>query len=112
MRWVVYCKEIAQKLLIEFLNLKNILINDGECNWIRGVLSIIEKLRISIHSQGVESATYCKEACDAWRLMFSGNGSFSDYHLWHDDYNERVKRNIPLDSIKCNIAKILDSEGK
>ncbi len=108
----MYCKEIAQKLLIEFLNLKNILINDGEFNWIRGVLSIIEKLRISIHSQGVESATYCKEACDAWRLMFSGNGSFSDYHLWHDDYNERVKRNIPLDSIKCNIAKILDSEGK
>jgi len=86
----VYCKEMAQKLLIEFMNLKNILINDGERNWIRGVLSIIEKLR----------------------LMYGGNGSFSDYHLWHDDYNERVKRNIPLDSIKSNIAKILDHVEK
>ena len=108
----MYCKQMAQKLLIEFMNLKNILINDGERNWIRGVLSIIEKLRVSIDSQGGESASYCKDACDTWRLMYGGNGSFSDYHLWHDDYNERVKRNIPLDSIKCNIAKILDSEGK
>lgn len=104
----MYCKEMAQKLLIEFMNLKNILINDGERNWIRGVLSIIEKLRISIDSQGVESASYFKDACDTWRLIYGGNGSFSDYHLWHDDYNERVKRNIPLDSIKSNIAKILD----
>lgn len=46
----MYCKEMAQKLLIEFMNLKNILINDGERNWIRGVLSIIEKLRVSIDS--------------------------------------------------------------
>lgn len=44
--------------------------------------------------------------------MYGGNGSFSDYHLWHDDYNERVKRNIPLDSIKINIAKILDHVEK
>lgn len=32
--------------------------------------------------------------------------------IWHDDYNERVKRNIPLDSIKSNIAKILDRVEK
>ena len=44
--------------------------------------------------------------------MYGGNGSFSDYHLWHDDYNERVKSNIPLDSIKSNIAKILDRVEK
>lgn len=106
----MYCKEMARKLLIEFLDLKKILINDGERNWIRGVLSIIEKLRVSIDSLGVESATYCKDACDTWRLMYGGNGSFSDYHLWHDNYNERVKRNIPLDSIKSNIAKILEHE--
>lgn len=38
----MYCKEMAQKLLIEFMNLKKILINDGERNWIRGVLSIMK----------------------------------------------------------------------
>lgn len=106
----MYSKEMAQKLLIELLNLEGILVSDGEHNWIRGIISIIEKLRMSIDSQGSESASYYKDACDTWRSMYGGNGSFSDYHLWHDDYKERVKLNMPLDSIKCNIAKILDEE--
>lgn len=104
----MYSHNKAQKLLIDFLKLKNILINDKECNWIRGILSIIEILRMSVNSQGVESARYCKHACDTWKSMYQGNGSFSDYHLWHDDYNERLKRNISLDAVKNNIAKIID----
>ncbi|WP_419964196.1 hypothetical protein [Pantoea vagans] len=104
-------KIIAKKLLNEFLKLKLILIKERENNWIRGVLAIIEKLELALSNHCNESVDYCKDACDTWKAMYKGNGSFSDYYIWHDDFEQRVKLNKPLDSIKENIWKIIKDNG-
>jgi len=100
-------KIIAKQLLNEFLKLKFILIKEREDNWIRGVLAIIEKLELSLNNHCTESVDYCKDACNTWKAMYKGNGSFSDYYIWHDDFEQRVKLNKPLDSIRENIWNII-----
>ena len=36
---------------------------------------------------------------DSYRKLYWGNGSLSDYNVWVDDYNERIKLNKPFGDI-------------
>lgn len=101
-------KIIAKKMLTEFLKLKFILLKEGDSNWLRGILAIIEKLELSLNNNESQSVDYLRDACDTWKTMYKGNGSFSDYYIWHDDFEQRVKLNKPLDSIRENIWSIIN----
>lgn len=48
-------------------------------------------------------------ACDTWKTMDKGNGSFSEYFIWRDDFDERVRLNKIYQKIKDNIWNIVNN---
>ncbi|ETS33646.1 hypothetical protein BB987_14870 [Photorhabdus temperata] len=99
--------EKAEKLLILFTSLRKIMYNDGEKNWIRGIENIIALLTPPDYG-GIENAEIAiKEVDYTYSSMLRGNGSFSDYFIWRDDFDERVKANEEFDRIKNEIGDML-----
>lgn len=93
----------AKYLLNEFRKLRDILVAERDDNWVRGVEAIIEKLEWSLNAKCIEPCIYYSDACNTWNSMYKGNGSFSDYYIWRDDFNERSRLNDQLNNIKINI---------
>lgn len=90
------------KLLELFKMLRVILVSEGDGNWIRGVDSIIFSLSPkSISTSSDEEAIRYAES--TYKAMFRGNGSFSDFYIWRDDFEERVYENEKLDILKDKI---------
>ncbi len=105
----MYHKTLSEELLIEFKKLRNILISEKENNWIRGIESIIEKLEWSIDNKCEDPDHFFYSSCDTWKTMDKGNGSFSDYYIWRDDFDERVRLNKTFQKIKDNIWGIVNN---
>ncbi|MDJ0088256.1 hypothetical protein [Pantoea allii] len=104
-------KKISANLLNEFETLREILVKEHENNWMRGVLAIIEKLEFCLNNEGVFKKEYLKEACDTWKTMEQGNGSFTDFYIWRDDEKERSEANKFLDSVKSKIWKVINDNN-
>ncbi len=68
---------------------------EHEKNWIRGVGNIIAILQ-EVEENSSEAAILVSEARQSYRSMNAGNGSFSDFHIWRDDFEERVEANKDL----------------
>ena len=76
--------------------LEVLLLAHGEKNWLRGVTAVREALA---SSAGLD------EARSIYVSMNSGAGSFADYNVWADDFDERVKLNRPLDHLRTELWK-------
>lgn len=98
----------SNDLLKLFKELKQIMINENEINWVHGVDLIIEALTPPHHGGkgSVDEAVKYVEA--NYRNMVSGNGSFSDFFIWRDDFYEREKANKKLDSVRADIWNLID----
>jgi len=88
----------AQRLRELFLKLHAIMSVEHETNWIRGVGNII-----AILGEAEDDPTAAKDRIDeshqSYRSMNAGNGSFSDFHIWREDFDERVKANAELNKV-------------
>lgn len=104
-------KNISINLLNEFEELKKILIKENEKNWVRGILAIIEKIERALSKDEALSNEYLEGACNIWKIMEQGNGSFSDFYIWRDDLKERKKANNELVSVKNNIWLIVNENN-
>ncbi|MFY0403623.1 hypothetical protein V8Z79_03420 [Pantoea dispersa] len=105
----MHSKILSEDLLNEFKKLRDILISEKEINWIRGVESIIEKLEWSNDNRCNDPESFFYSACDTWKTMDKGNGSFSEYYIWRDDFDERVRLNKIYQKIKDNIWDIVNN---
>ena len=105
----MHSKILSEDLLNEFKKLRDILISEKEINWIRGVESIIEKLEWSNGNRCDDPECFFNSACDTWKTMDKGNGSFSEYFIWRDDFDERVRLNKIYQKIKDNIWDIVNN---
>ncbi|MES2902394.1 MAG: hypothetical protein V4723_21885 [Pseudomonadota bacterium] len=79
--------------------METLLRNNGEHNWIRGVVAARNCLR-------AEDPKAFDEARRVIRDMSSGAGSFSDYYVHHEDFEIRQSLNRPLDELKAAIWKL------
>lgn len=82
----------AQRLCQLFLKLHAVMEAERENNWIRGVGNIIAILQEADENPN-QAASLISEARQSYRSMNGGNGSFSDFHIWRDDFQERVDLN-------------------
>jgi len=105
----MYNKTLSEELLNEFKKLRCILIGENENNWMRGVDSIIEKLEWSTNNKCNDPCYFFNSSCDTWKTMDAGNGSFSEYYIWRDDFDERVRLNKIYHNIKDKIWSIVSN---
>ncbi|PHM71830.1 hypothetical protein [Xenorhabdus kozodoii] len=100
--------ERSEKLRALFFSLWEIMRDNGGGNWIRGIENIIALLTPPTYGGVNDARAAIEDARHAYSSMFRGYGGFSEYFIWRDDFNERVKANDALDKIKNDINEMLN----
>ena len=96
------------KLNLLFNKLREILIQENEHNYIRGINVIINRMKHSLEYNEDAKATI-KSVGDTYFFMNSGNGSFSDFFIWREDFDERVEANKVLKKLRNDITSLIES---
>lgn len=99
----------SNDLLKLFNELKQIMIEENESNWIRGVNLIIEVLTPPGYGGKENADEAVRYVSTTYRDMVSGNGSFSDFFIWRDDFDKREIANKKLDSVRSDIWALIDA---
>jgi len=95
-------QEKARGLLTLFDCLREILLAEGEGSRLRGINLICNALTPPFAGEdSIEGALRYAEA--TYKSMLGGSGSFSDFYIWRDDFDDRVKVNNRLEQIKGDI---------
>lgn len=101
----------AQKLIMlneHFNELRDILIRENEDNWIRGINAILREIHFAIQDNDDAKETI-RSVSSTYSFMNSGNGSFSEYYIHREGFDERIEANQELSTIKDNIADLMAS---
>ena len=99
----------ARELLQLFIELKKLMERENENNWVQGVNLIINALTPRDYGGCGTADKAINYVETTYRDMVSGNGSFSDYFIWRDDFDERKNANKILDKLKNNIWSLINS---
>jgi hypothetical protein len=98
-------EQVVKKLKQHFLELWRILKFEGEDNWIQGVAGILGSLDAAVDpNQDVRK--HLLDAKSAWQTMNGGYGSFSDFVIWRDDYDERGMANNEFENVKKELSDL------
>jgi hypothetical protein len=73
----------------------------GETNWIRGVQGARQALR----EPGDEGLLAARTR---YKGMLGGNGTFSDYNVWHPDFETRRNANAEVDLLRDRLWLAFD----
>jgi hypothetical protein len=92
----------AQRLKASFLRLHAIMVTEQERSSIRGVIHILAVLAEAEINPSLAGERVA-EARDFYRSMAAAKGPFSEFYVWRDDFEQRVKENRELDAIKESI---------
>lgn len=79
------------RLIISFKQLQNRLECESENNWLKAIQTINQQLERSITDSEKKNAI--EVVGETFRSLYAGNGSFSDYSIWRDDPEERIRVN-------------------
>ncbi len=79
--------------------LQTLLRKQGETNWIRGIMAAIEAL---------DAPNGTEQARSIYMSMNQGVGSFSDYNIWFEDFDARLKENEELDGLRERLWQEFD----
>ena len=92
-----------------FTQIRDILIQENESNWIRGINSILNQINYSLASNE-EAKSTIRDIYYSYSLMNRGNGSFSDFYIWREDFDERVIENNKFIKIKDEIGSLIANQ--
>ena len=99
-------KDRLIKLQENFLKLKDILVDENEDNWIKGINDILNDIQFAVHNEQGLQATI-RDIRYKYYLLNSGNGGFADFYIHRDNYKERVEANKLLEEVKTNIVHLI-----
>ncbi|OLF34657.1 MULTISPECIES: hypothetical protein [unclassified Psychrobacter] len=91
-----------------FIELRKILIQENENNFIRGIDVILNRIQHSLNYDENAKATI-ESVGDTYSFMNSGNGSFSDFFIWRENFDERVEVNEVLIELRNKITFLIAS---
>ena len=92
-----------------FTQIRDTLIQENESNWIRGINSILNQINYSLASNE-EAKSTIRDIYYSYSLMNRGNGSFSDFYIWREDFAERVIENNKFIEIKDEIGSLIANQ--
>ena len=92
-----------------FTQIRDILIQENEDNWIRGINSILNQINYLLENNENIKDTI-KSIGNTYSFMNNGNGSFSDFYIWREDFDERVIENNKFIEIKDEIGSLIANQ--
>ncbi|WP_394663885.1 hypothetical protein [uncultured Sphingomonas sp.] len=84
-----------------FERARNILVAQGDGNWIRGIENALAEWDAGNHDQ----------ARSIYRSMVAGGRGFAEYNIWIDDYDQRIAANYELDAIREELWRAINGYG-
>lgn len=78
---------------------------NGGSDWDRGLRICMDAL----HQKDLPDAIQIRQAKDTFFSMLGGNGSFSDFYLWDDDFEIRKEKNERYTALLEEIMDILNA---
>jgi hypothetical protein len=94
--------------LSEILNLEG----DSSINYAKNTLiDNIERIEYAlgnIDSDKIDTCLLFNEVKDSYKSMYPPHGGLTEFFIWRDDFDERVRANRPLDRIKEELRLILE----
>ena len=97
-----------QRLQALFLSLYAIVSSEGGRNLVRNVSHILAILGEAEENPAL-TAERLAEARRFYRSMSEVKGQYAEFHIWRDDFNERLELNKPLDAIRESIWNEFES---
>ncbi|MBX3667239.1 MAG: hypothetical protein KF778_02465 [Rhodocyclaceae bacterium] len=94
--------EEACRLLCE---LRSILQQHKERNWIRGIEAAIGELE---GESGIANQSKFDAARSIYKTMNQGGRGFAEYFIWHVNEDERIAANQKLDSLRSELWKVFE----
>ena len=82
--------------------MKEVMIQEGESNWIDGL-----QCAIQAGESANDSKQALKEMSSIYRSMHGGAGSFSDYFIWRDDFDQRKEANKAFEALSSRLWELL-----
>jgi hypothetical protein len=98
-------KDTVDELKYIFGEMLKVLENENESKWVRGIQSIRGRLELMEQSADKEQAL--KEIATSYRNMNYGPGSFADFMIWRDDFEERTKLNEGFEKLADRAWELL-----
>lgn len=99
--------ERLEKLRCLLLSLLVILKRESEEGWLRSIKVMLDKV-----DMGLLDHADSKETIDCvarmYRAINGGSGSFSDFYVWRDNFDDRKKENDKLKIIKDDLWNFLN----
>lgn len=90
-----------------FVDLVNILEQESEKNWIHAIKPILERIDYGL-SRSCEYEEIINYVSINFKAINAGNGSFSDFYIWRDDFADRKRANLHLATLKNEILILLE----
>ena len=87
------------------LELRSLLKEHRELNWIRGIEAAIGELTLddgTINESGIDHAR------SIYKTMNEGGRGFAEYFVWLDKEDERIAANRNLDSLRISLWSAID----
>lgn len=97
-----------------FNDLLKILITEGDnsVNYAKNELSLnlnrIEHTLSNVHSEDIDVNQVLKEVERSYKSMYPPRDGLTEFFVWRNDFDERVKANESLDRIKEELRQMLN----
>lgn len=89
-----------------FKDLEEFLKKYGD-NSIRNQFLILRKVNNNIDIANNDLEIIQIEIAEGYRMLFSNRGGLSEFYIWDNDYQIRIKKNAPFDTIKEKMWSIM-----
>lgn len=96
-----------EQIIDVFSEIKRCLARENEENWIRGIDSILSRLDQPFEDPE-EIRVIIRDISMSFRNMRGGSGSFSDFMIWRDDFDERSVLNREFNALIDRAWTLLD----
>jgi len=98
-------KSTLNELTNIFEKIYLILMRENENNWIRGIEFILR--RISLVDENSDPDLILKEISTSFDHMDAGAGSFSDFVIWRENFDEMRQLNKEFSELKTRAWRLL-----
>lgn len=105
---------MLNKVKVLFYDFLKILQVEGDNNvsYAKNELSVnikkIEYALSNVDSPNMDVNLIFNEVQNSYKSMYPPHGGLTEFFIWREDFDERVKANEPLDKIKEELRKILE----
>ncbi len=95
----------------QFKELYSILVNEGdsETNYAKGILANMIKVitDILVSPDGINLNEVFDEIMERYKSLYPPRGGLTEFFIWRDNFDERVKANKHLNDVKEAIKTII-----